>query len=104
MSLDWTASCCSLAGVVIREGGPRGGVLAGLIGAVAALAAFALAPSALGATIEVTPGRNAINKALAKAHNGDLLRIHDGTYRESFDISKRVTLRGVGGRPMIDAR
>ena len=89
---------------MIREGGPRGGVLGGLIGAVAALAALALAPSALGATIEVTPGPNAINKALAKAHNGDLLRIHDGTYRESFDISKRVTLRGVGGRPMIDAR
>jgi len=52
-------------------------VLAGPIGAGAALAAFALAPSALGATIEVTPGPNAINKALAKAHNGDLLRIHE---------------------------
>jgi parallel beta-helix repeat protein len=63
-----------------------------------------LAPSALGATIEVTPGANAINKALAKAHNGDLLRIHDGTYREAFTVDKRVTLRGVGGRPLIDAR
>jgi parallel beta-helix repeat protein len=79
-------------------------VLAGVIGAVAALMALVLAPGALGATIEVTPGPNAINKALAKAHNGDLLRIHGGTYREAFDITKRVTLRGVGARPLIDAR
>ncbi len=79
-------------------------MLAGLIGAVAALMALVLVPSALGATIEVTPGPNAINKALAQAHNGDLLRIHDGTYREAFTIDKRVTLRGVGGRPLIDAR
>ncbi len=79
-----------VAGVVIREDGPRGGVLAGLIGAVAALMALVVAPAALGATIEVTPGPNAINKALAKAHNGDLLRIHDGTYREAFTIDKRV--------------
>src|SRR4051794_3303720 len=69
-----------------------------------ALALLLVAPGALGATIEVTPGPNAINKALAKAHNGDLLRIHDGAYREAFDITKRVTLRGVGGRPLIDAR
>jgi parallel beta-helix repeat protein len=61
-------------------------------------------PAALGATIEVTPGQNAINKGLAKAHNGDLLRIHDGTYREAFTVTKRVTLRGVGGRPLIDSR
>jgi len=65
---------------------------------------LALAPTALGATIEVRPGPAAINKALAKAHNGDLLRIHDGTYHEAFDVTKRVTLRGVGGRPLIDAR
>lgn len=66
--------------------------------------ALLLVPGALAATLEVEPGPSAINKALAKAHNGDLLRIHDGTYREAFDITKRVTLRGVGGRPLIDAR
>src|SRR4051812_31902322 len=64
--------------------------------------ALMLVPSAIGATIEGTPGLNAITKALAKAHNGDLLRIHDGTYREHFEVNKRVTLRGVGGRPLID--
>jgi parallel beta-helix repeat protein len=69
-----------------------------------AAAALALAPVASAAIIEVTPGANAINKALAKAHNGDTLRIHDGTYREAIDVNKRVTLRGVGGRPKIDAR
>jgi parallel beta-helix repeat protein len=63
-----------------------------------------LAPNALGATIDVTPGPNAIAKAIAKAHNGDVLRIHDGTYGGDFDVSKRLTLRGVGGRPVIDSR
>jgi parallel beta-helix repeat protein len=77
-------------------------VLAGLIGLVA-LMVFAIAPSAMGATIEVTPGPNAIAKAIAKAHNGDLLRIHNGTYGGDFDVSKRLTLRGVGGRPVIDS-
>jgi len=71
---------------------------------VASVIALWIAPGALGAVIEVTPGANAINKALAKAHNGDTLRIHDGTYREAFEVNKRVTLRGVGGRPLIDSR
>jgi parallel beta-helix repeat protein len=87
-----------------REGAPRRGALAGLIGGLSLLIGIALVPTALAATIEVKPGPNAINMALAKAHDGDLLRIHNGTYREAFDITKRVTLRGVGGRPLIDAR
>lgn len=80
--------------------GPTGlGVLMALVLSLAALASTASA-----ATLEVTPGANAINKALNRAHNGDTLRIHDGTYREAVTIDKRVTLRGVGGRPLIDAR
>lgn len=63
-----------------------------------------LAPAALGATLEVRPGPNALRKALTAAHNGDTLRIHAGTYREAVAINKRVTLRGVGGRPTIDAQ
>jgi parallel beta-helix repeat protein len=89
--------------VAIREGGPRGRALAGLIGGISVLLTLAIVPSALAATIEVTPGPNAINKALNQANNGDTLRIHDGTYRGSIEIDKRVTLRGVGGRPLIDA-
>lgn len=68
--------------------------------------ALALAPAALADTLEVRPGPNAIQKALTSAHNGDTLRIHDGTYRESPVINKRVTLRGVAGgpRPTVDAQ
>jgi parallel beta-helix repeat protein len=71
---------------------------------VLGVALFVLAPASPAATIEVTPGPKAITKALAKAHFGDLLRIHDGTYREAVHVDKHVTLRGVGGRPLIDAR
>jgi len=78
--------------------------LIGLVGGLVALMWLAYLPSAGAATIEVKPGRNAIPRAIAKAHAGDLLRIHDGTYGGGFDIDKRVTLRGVGGRPVIDGR
>ena len=71
---------------------------------VVAAGVLVVAPVAFAATIEVRPGPNAIHKALRSAHSGDTLRIHDGTYRESVAINKRVTLRGVGGRPTIDAR
>jgi parallel beta-helix repeat protein len=64
--------------------------------------AFTLAASA--ATIEVSPGPNAINRAIDTAHDGDTLLIHDGYYRESLTIDKRVTLKGAfDGRPVIDA-
>jgi len=91
--------------VPIREGGPRRGALARrVVGLGVAVAALARAPGALAATIEVNPGPNAISKALNNSHNGDTLRIHDGTYRETFNVDKRVTLRGVGGRPLIDGQ
>jgi parallel beta-helix repeat protein len=87
-----------------REGGLRLGARAGAISVVLALSLASFAASASAATIEVRPGANAINKALDKADNGDLLRVHDGTYREAFTVDKRVRIRGVGGRPLIDAR
>src|SRR4051812_44771532 len=99
------ATWCRLAPVPIREGGSRRGAPARRVVGLAVIAGvLALAPAALGATIEVRPGPNALHKALRNAHNGDTLRIHDGTYRESVAINKRVTLRGVGGRPTIDAQ
>ena len=76
---------------------------AGIAGCVAAFL-LACASNASAATIEVTPGPNAINNAIARAHNGDLLRIHDGTYPRAVTVDKRLTLRGVGGRPLVDAR
>jgi parallel beta-helix repeat protein len=82
----------------------RPGVRARALAVVLALALAALAASASAATIEVRPSANAINRALDRANNGDLLRVHDGIYREAFTVDKRVTIRGVGGRPLIDAR
>ena len=79
-------------------------MLAFALGLSCLLALAALAATASAATIEVTPGPNAINKAIDKAHNGDLLRIHDGTYPGAVTVDKRLTLRGVNGRPVIDAR
>ena len=73
---------------------------------VAALAALGAAlPSAAGAaTINVHPGPNAIQKAINKADGGDTLRIHDGTYPETLEVDKRLTLKGVDGRPLINGR
>jgi parallel beta-helix repeat protein len=87
---------------VIREGGtPRRALAAGI---AVALFVWVYVPAASAATIDVTPGPNAINNAIAQAHAGDVLRIHDGNYRRAVIVDKRLTLRGVGGRPLIDAR
>ena len=51
------------------------------------------------------PGKNAITKALARARNGDTLKIRGGSYRESFSVTKRVRIIGANGkRPVIDGR
>jgi parallel beta-helix repeat protein len=57
-------------------------------------------------TLDVRPGEDAIANALARASNGDTLRIHFGRYRESLEITKRVSLVGAPGeqRPRIDGR
>jgi parallel beta-helix repeat protein len=79
-------------------------VLAFVLGLPCVIALSGLTASASAATIEVSPGPNAINRAIDKAHDGDTLRIRHGYYRESLTIDKRVTLQGVGGRrPVIDA-
>jgi nitrous oxidase accessory protein len=73
---------------------------------VAAVAAVGAAlPSAAGAaTINVHPGPNAIQKAINNADGGDTLRIHNGTYPEAIDVDKRLTLKGVNGRPTINGK
>lgn len=44
-----------------------------------------------------------LTSALAAAHEGDVIEIFAGTYRETAIIGVRdVTLRGVGGRPHFD--
>jgi parallel beta-helix repeat protein len=77
----------------------RAAVVAGIAAVGAAL------PSAAGAaTINVHPGPSAIQKAINKADGGDTLRIHRGTYPETPVVNKRLTLRGVDGRPVINGR
>jgi parallel beta-helix repeat protein len=77
-----------------------------LAAALAAASALALAAPASGRTIDVRPGEDAIARALGRAEPGDALRIHEGRYRESLVIDKRVDLLGAPGerRPVIDGR
>jgi nitrous oxidase accessory protein NosD len=78
--------------------------------AIAALSLLALVTSAPTATaakrkIDVRPGKEALSKALDRARDGAVLRIHGRRYREAVTIDKRVKLVGVGRRrPVIDAR
>jgi hypothetical protein len=55
--------------------------------------------------IDVFPGPDAITRALEKARDGDILRVHRGRYREVVEVDKDVTVKGVGkGMPTIDGR
>jgi parallel beta-helix repeat protein len=79
------------------------------VGVVACgLAAILLLAPAAGAgegkrKIQVHPGPNAIAKALDRADDGDVLRIHSGRYEETLGIDKRVRLVAAGKRrPVID--
>ena len=72
--------------------------------ATATAAVFAIPVAAQAAMVNVHPGPNALQKAIGDAKSGDTLRIEDGRYPESVRIPKRLTLRGVGGRPVIDAK
>jgi parallel beta-helix repeat protein len=78
----------------------RTGLIAGAVAAIGA----ALPSAAEAATIDVHPGPDALQKAISKADGGDTLRIHDGTYPEAINIHKRLTLKGVDGRPTINGR
>src|SRR5918999_733188 len=77
-----------------------------LLSGCALLASLALPGPAAAAKLEVFPGKNAINRAVKRAHPGDTLRIHRGHYRESLKVEKkRLKLVGVGrGRPVIDGQ
>jgi polygalacturonase len=63
------------------------GRLAGVV--VLALAFTLLAmPASRAATVEVSPGPNAIQNAVNAAAAGGTLLIHAGTYNESVTVSK----------------
>jgi nitrous oxidase accessory protein NosD len=83
-------------------------VIAGAVGCCVVLAiALAVGPASARKgkrEIEVRPGSNAIAKALERAQDGDVLRIHRGRYEEPVVVEERVKLVGVGRRrPVIAA-
>jgi parallel beta-helix repeat protein len=74
-----------------------------LIAAAVAAATFAAAAEAR--TIKVKPGKDAIQKAVNRAADGDRLLVRKGVYRESVIVDKRIRIIGrQGKRPVIDSR
>jgi hypothetical protein len=61
-------------------------------------------PAAQAATVTLAPGAS-LAAALARAVDGDTVEIAAGTYRGEVGVitQKRLTLRGVGGRPVFQA-
>lgn len=68
-------------------------------------AAFLLGAAAAQAkTLDVHRGES-VEHAIKAAQNGDVIRIHPGTYRGPVVVDKKLTLTGVGKqRPVINAR
>ena len=77
-----------------------------LVVAMAGATLPAAGPAAAGGgpeRIHVRPGPNAIQRAIKRAHPGDILLVHSGHYRESPVVTKPLTIRGVGPRrPVVD--
>src|SRR4030095_12344236 len=63
---------------------------------------------ALAATLTVGPGRQfeRVSDAAAVARDGDEIEIAAGTYARDVTVwtQTRLLIRGVGGRPVMDAR
>jgi parallel beta-helix repeat protein len=57
-----------------------------------------------GGVIDVRPGE--LREAIARADDGDTLRLHEGRYTGRYTIAKRLKLVGAPGerRPLIDGR
>jgi nitrous oxidase accessory protein NosD len=76
-----------------------------LVALVAGVAGSAQPTGGATRTFHVRPGPGAIQRAIDRAHAGDVLLVHPGHYRESPVVSKPLTIRGVGPRrPVIDGR
>ena len=72
---------------------------------VAALTWLCLAAGTAGAaTLNLKPGQS-LRSLLARAADGDVIEIAAGEYRGEVGVigQQRLTLRGVGGRPVLDA-
>ncbi|MCX9080677.1 MAG: right-handed parallel beta-helix repeat-containing protein [Candidatus Methanoperedens sp.] len=67
--------------------------------------ALLLAGSANAATLTVCPSGcaySSIQKAINASSNGDIVLVQSGTYFENVNITKQLTLRGIGN-PVVDA-
>ena len=54
-----------------------------------------------GNVIEVFPGKHALSKALAKAHPGDTLNVHAGTYKDSLVVTTSgIDITAAGDGPV----
>jgi nitrous oxidase accessory protein NosD len=71
------------------------------------LGALPLPGAAAARTIHAFPGNNAIQHAVARAHAGDTVLVHRGTYTGQVKITKPIKLQGSaarGTRPLLDGR
>jgi len=81
---------------------PRVAFVAVVVGLVVGMGTAQASPRHTAAVIEVFPGPNAIQNALAQALSGDTLNIHTGTYTEHFSITKtNLTLTAAGDGSVI---
>lgn len=64
-------------------------------------AIFVIVGAVQASTVHVTPGES-IQEALSAAAAGDVIVVEGGVYRESLNVSERITLRGKD-HPLIEA-
>ena len=79
----------------------RAAVFPVVLGLVAGVGSAQASSRHAATVIEVFPGPNAIQNALAQAVSGDTLNIHTGTYTEQFSITTtNLTLTAAGDGPV----
>ena len=73
-----------------------------LTSAILSLAALPAGPSAWARTVDVFPGSGApLQAAVDAAADGDVLRIHAGTYTEAVTVTKGLRLAAAGDGPVV---
>ena len=74
------------------------------IAKIALLALWCLVTPCFAATLSVVPGQS-LADALRRAADGDVIELAAGDYRGEVGVieQRRLTLRGVGGRPVLHA-
>ena len=79
----------------------------GLLLGVSLILGSLAAPAAAGSRkdkINVFPGKGALQRGLDRAGPGDVIRVHRGRYGGPVVIDEPITVKGVGGRVVIDGK